>query len=70
VPNCTAADVRRQIQLLFSEGMTELRGLSLTELRDAQTLSWTDEDDSLTPEKRAKPLKFTGKLYLIVRRRC
>ena len=68
VPNCSAVDVRRQIELLFAEGMPELRGLSIAELRDAESLSWPYDDNVLTPEKQSTPWKFTGKVYFIGQR--
>lgn len=60
IPNCTSSDLRRQIKLLFQEGMGEFKGVSLGELRDATSLAWTPE---LTPEKRINPLEFKGMRY-------
>jgi len=57
VPNCTAADLRRQITLLFADGLTEFRGLSLLDLTEAASLAW---ETGLTPKKRGKPLDFIG----------
>ena len=57
VPNCTAADLRRQITLLFADGLTEFRGLSLLDLMEAASLAW---ETGLTPKKRGKPLDFIG----------
>jgi len=61
VPNCTETDLRHQISLLFTDGMTEFRGLSLLDLKDADSLSW---ETGLTPTKRGKPLEFIGSTYL------
>jgi len=57
VPNCESADVRRQIELLFAEGMAEFGGLDITDLSDASTLSWNPE---LTPHKRTEAIVFKG----------
>ena len=61
VPNCQAADVRRQIELLFAEGMAEFGGLNITDLTDAKTLCWNPE---LTPQKRTQALVFKGMQYI------
>jgi len=57
VPNCTEADLRRQISLLLADGMTEFAGLSLADLRDADSLAW---ETGHTLAERTKPLDFKG----------
>jgi hypothetical protein len=58
VYNCTQADLRRQVALLFSASrMPEFQGLSLLELDDTESLAW---EGDYTPQKRSKPLEFEG----------
>jgi hypothetical protein len=60
IPNCISSDVLHQVELLFGEGMPEFAGLSVTELRDATSLSW---DPAFTPVIRKQPLAFKGRSH-------
>ena len=62
IPNCGEIDLRRQISLLFADGMADFGGLSLNNLENEESLAW---DTDFIPAERTEPLEFIGICYCL-----